>query len=146
MTPDPDAVKPILLKLAALSAAIDERLTHGIRMTGASSSRTDELILRYARARDQLVRLRPDLFGDVRKPRTLSSIISQAEDLREIRSDLAYILALAERAGLLPPSHSWPPPLRLRETRADRSWLREHFVQMLIALLVAYLVFRFGWN
>ena len=139
-------VQTTLARLAALRAAIDQRIAREIRGTGKSWSRTNGMIAEYVQVREELRRDPSGAFADIPRRTWSTSIASQREALKDVRSEADYVLTLAAQLNLFRPVDLPFPVAAEERSTGSSAWLREHITQVLIAVLVAYIVFRLGWN
>ena len=133
----PPSFSTELAKLAALRATIDQRIARDIRMSGTSRGRTDELLAEYISLREVIRSDGSGAFAEVSHRLWSTSIASQAEVLREVRSEADYILALGSQLGLFQPVALSLPPAAEEQRTGVVSWARDHVSQLILALVAA---------
>ncbi|MBA3405583.1 MAG: hypothetical protein H0U13_13030 [Gemmatimonadaceae bacterium] len=145
--PVPSDLEVILSKLAGLKTNVERSLAGEISYTGTGYAQTGEYIQRYFALAESLRSALPDVYGDIPQRQWYVSIASQKEALRDLNRDIDYILSQAAQLGhyrpvILPTGQAQPSTAVAR----SGNWIADHLSQIVIALIVAFLVFLFGWN
>lgn len=142
MTP---SLETTLIKLSALKATVDACLAGDLSSSGRGLQRTLGYLRRFSAHVEELRTQSPELFGHLPKRRWNLSISDQKEALRKVERDMREIFVIATNAGHWDSAKSANTAM-MPPVTAKRSWLVEHVWQLAVGLILAYLVYRFGWN
>jgi hypothetical protein len=135
------SVEVVFAELAWLRQTAMRLLAGEVSYTGWGGAETMQHTQSFLDLRETLRVMRPDVFGDMDELRFAITIANQKAVLRHMRNEIERLFLIGAASGLCQPL----PPIDLHVLPPASGW-RSHVWKILVGLIVAYLVYRFGWN